>query len=432
METDRHYSGIGRATGVACQNIHHFMSNSPWEAQAVCTQVLDELKATPELVKGGIALIDESAEEKSSDKSAGSAKQYNGRLGKVETSPVSVLLSYVNLTIPQGFWSWIGGKLFLPQVWFERSHQKLRKRLGIPSSQVFKTKVELAFELITEAIANGLPFEIVGFDSLYGRSGWLRTQIHELGQRYMAEIPSDTQVYLDPPVLGIPARQGQRGRKPSQVKVFSPQAVQVDALREQVNWRSIRLRTTERGELCERFAAIRVWTVHHEVATQQWLVMREESHDKYSYALCNACEQRSLKQLAWWKCQRYFIERSNQDSKSQLGFDELRAQKYRAFEHHLALTINASWFVAQTKFEWAKEYPRDPALLQQLETDTLPALSVANVRELLRAVMPLKQLTVQQATERVIEHFLNRARSQKSRLKKQRFAQNSGTASPDG
>jgi hypothetical protein len=56
-------------------------------------------------------------------------------------------------------------------------------------------------------------------------------------------------------------------------------------------------------------------------------------------------------------------------------------------------------------------------LLSQF-TELLPALSVANVRKLLRAVMPLKQLTEEQATERVSEHLLNRTRSRKSRIKK--------------
>src|ERR671915_115264 len=97
--------------------------------------------------------------------------------------------------------------------------------------------------------------------------------------------------------------------------------------------------------------------------------------------------------------ERYFIERSNQEAKSELGWDELQAHKYRAWEHRLALTILASWFVAQTKFEWARDYPRDPALLQRLEPDQLPALSVANVRLFLRAVMPLQRLNVKQATD---------------------------------
>ena len=102
----------------------------------------------------------------------------------------------------------------------------------------------------------------------------------------------------------------------------------------------------------------------------------------------------------------------------------MRAQKYRAWEHHLALTVLASWFVAQTKFEWAQDYPRDPALLSQFNTEVLPALSVANVRKLLRTVMPLKQLTEEQVTERIIEHLLNRTRSRKSRIKKQRLMKN--------
>ena len=58
--------------------------------------------------------------------------------------------------------------------WFEETHKALRERLGIPKSLCFKTKVELAWELIEGVISRGLSFEGVGFDTLYGRSGWLR------------------------------------------------------------------------------------------------------------------------------------------------------------------------------------------------------------------------------------------------------------------
>jgi hypothetical protein len=47
----------------------------------------------------------------------------------------------------------------------------------------------------------------------------------------------------------------------------------------------------------------------------------------------------------------------------------------------------------------------------------LPALSTANVRELLRAVLPLPHLSPQDATALVIEHLVNRSRSRSSRLK---------------
>jgi hypothetical protein len=101
-----------------------------------------------------------------------------------------------------------------------------------------------------------------------------------------------------------------------------------------------------------------------------------------------------------------------------MGWDEFQAQKFQSWEHHLALTILASWFVAQTKLRWTRQYPRDPKLYQELEVDLLPALSVANVRELLRAVMPLPQLSREQAAEQVVKHLVNRARSRKSRVKK--------------
>jgi hypothetical protein len=115
----------------------------------------------------------------------------------------------------------------------------------------------------------------------------------------------------------------------------------VDTLREQLPWHSVQVRATARGTLGDPFAVRRVWTVHAGEALEEWLVMREEAHGKHSYALCNASRETSLEPLAWWKCQRYFIERSNQDAKSELGWDELQAHKYQAWEHHLALTVLA-------------------------------------------------------------------------------------------
>jgi hypothetical protein len=99
------------------------------------------------------------------------------------------------------------------------------------------------------------------------------------------------------------------------------------------------------------------------------------------------------------------------------GWDELQAQKYRAWEHHLALTVWASGFIAQTQYTWARRYERDPDWLQELEVQVLPALSFANVRSLWRAVMPLRPLDPQQAIDPVVEHLFNRTQSRKSRVK---------------
>lgn len=146
-------------------------------------------------------------------------------------------------------------------------------------------------------------------------------------------------------------------------------------------------------------------------------MIRQESENKRTYSLSNASLDIPFKYLAWLKCQRFFVERSIQDAKSEAGWDELQAQKYLAWEHHLSLTILALWFVMQTKIDWAKQHPRDPALLQLLDVDVLPELSVANVREMLRAAMPLPKFSEEDANALVVRHLVNRTRSRKSRMK---------------
>jgi hypothetical protein len=120
-----------------------------------------------------------------------------------------------------------------------------------------------------------------------------------------------------------------------------------------------------------------------------------------------------------WSCRRYLTGRTFEEAKTEIGWDAFQAQKYRAWEHHLALIAAALWVVAQTKLVWAQSYRRDPALAHQWEVEVVPTLSTANVREWLQAVWPLPQLTPTEAMDRVITHLIHRARSTRSRLKSQ-------------
>lgn len=73
--------------------------------------------------------------------------------------------------------------------------------------------------------------------------------------------------------------------------------------------------------------------------------------------------------------------------------------------------------MAETRLDWQTRFAPDPALLAQYETEGLPLLSVSNGRTLLRAALPLRQLSPEEATDLVIEQLANRARSRQSRLK---------------
>lgn len=415
MTTERNFSNIARTAGESPQNVQHFMTNSPWSGQDVFEQIREEIAGRGAFAKGSALILDESADEKASGKTAGAGRQHNGRLGKIEMSQVGTFLAYAN----GGLWMWIDGELFLPQHWFTRGMAKERKRLGIPPDRKFATKIELGWQMIERVNDEGLPFEMVCCDTLYGRSYWLRRKLSVAGLVYSADVPANTKVYLEEPVIGAPAnKKGRRATKPRVLSKEQPIEVRQIATRSETKWTRIEVRGTERGYLNDEFSARRVWTTQGgDEPACEWLVMRRDAEGKIHYALSNERADAPLERLAWGKCQRAFIECANRDAKSEIGWDELRAQKFPAWEHELALVCLATWFMAQTKLDWRERSPRDPELGSEFGVDELPELSLANVRELLRAAMPLPQLSVEAATDLVVEHLVNRARSRKSRLK---------------
>lgn len=414
LKTDRNMAEIAREADVSEQNIRHFISNSPWSGSAMIEQVQQAISERPEL-EGGVLIVDESADVKYGKSSAGSSRQHNGRLGKIEQSQVGVYLSYAKDSV----WTLMDGELFLPERWFSKSYGARRNKAEIPIERsVFQTKIELAWEMIKRVQARGLPFVAVAFDSLYGRSFWLREQCDQAGIEYYADIPANQLLYLEKPELEFELTKTGKGSK--KFKVVGQEAFTASALAQlpETQWESLSLRPTERGMLIADFASYCVWVVSTEgIIRQETLLIKREAKEM-RYSLTNAPSDTPLLTLAQRKCQRYFVERSIQDAKSELGMDEFRANKYRAWQHHLALTILASWFIAETRLDWQEEQPRDPSLVEDYETDVLPALSMSNVREMLRATLPLRQLSPLEAANLVVKHLDNRTRSRRSRLKK--------------
>ena len=80
------------------QSLHHFLSESEWEAR----DVLDQVAVEADRHLGGSAdsclLLDESSFEKKGQKSVGVARQWSGRLGKVDNCQVAVFAA-----LAQGF-----------------------------------------------------------------------------------------------------------------------------------------------------------------------------------------------------------------------------------------------------------------------------------------------------------------------------------------
>jgi len=218
MDTNRNYANITRRViGLEDdgQNIQHFMSDSPWLAGCVFTQIQSEICQCPELA-GGMLTLDESGDKRSGSFSAGSSRQMIGRLGKVDVGQVGVALGYYH----RGNWAMVDAKLYLPEEWFDQEHEKLRQRWHIPEETIFATKAQLGLDMIRQAKSKGMPFEIVGCDATYGRDSNFREALDTEGILYMCDIPKNIHVYTREPTLGIPANiPGKRGRPHSRLQV---------------------------------------------------------------------------------------------------------------------------------------------------------------------------------------------------------------------
>ncbi len=413
LESERTIANISRTAGVSEQNMQHYISESPWSSQTLLKRVREDIVWHPHFAQGSVLLLDESADDKAGKQSAGASRQYNGRLGKVDLCQVGVFLAVAK----DGLSCWIDGELFLPEAWFSTEYAQVRQQVGVPQTRQFASKLELGWAMIQRAQQEEVPFEAVACDEHYGRSFSFRQQLDEAGIEYYADIPANTQVYLREPTIGVPTNR--RGRQATKPQVLAPAPLRVDQLpaHPQTLWQTLTLRPSERGVLSADFARLRVWLVAEDLTvTEEWLLMRRTGK-KHTYTLSNAAKLTSLRTMALRKAQRYFIERSHQEAKSDFGWDECQATKLRAWEHQLAFTILAQWFITETRLDWREQYGHDPDLLQHYEVDILPALSVANVRSLLRAALPLPQLSPAAAAQLVVKHLDNRTRSRKSRMR---------------
>ncbi len=412
MKTDRNIAEISRIAGVPKQNMQHYISKSPWCGKKVIQQVRLDIALHPHFVQGSMLIGDESADARRGEVLVGGGRQYNGRLGKVDMSQVGVFLSVAK----NGKHNWVDGELFLPEAWFDEAQQELCERVGVPQERQFQTKIELFWQMLERAQHEGLAFDAVAVDGLYGQSFELRQQMAQAGIEYYADVPANSKVYLSQPVIGIP--ENKRGRKAQKERVLAPLAYRVENLREhaRVLWQTLTLRPTERGWLTADFARLAVWTVQDDLTvTKQWLLMRRQGK-KTSYSFSNAAAETSLQTMALRKSQRFFIESDNREAKSEFGWDEIQTTTFTAWQHQLAFTILAQWFITQTRLDWEAQAERDPQLLARYDVSLLPAFSVANVRELLRAALPLPALSPLDAAALVVEHLDNRTRSRKSRL----------------
>lgn len=405
-EQRRNMTKMARQTSdVNEQSLSHFVSKSPWDDEKLLTDIRKE---APQLV--GTAgrralLVDESSFAKQGDKSVGVARQYCGSKGKVDNCQVGVFLAYTDgehrLLVDK--------RLYLPRAW-TRDRDRCRKA-GIPEDKIrFRTKAQLALEMAVNAKENALPFDFIGMDAHYGEQPCLLRSFELKNMEYFADIPCQTRVYLDMPTVGVPPKKGNRGKTPTKRKVLQGRATKVEMLliSERVHFQRMKIRDTQRGELWVDFAAIRVYRIQNRlpVETPVWLLIRKDlDSNEVKYTFSNARPDEPVQSLCEKQSLRYWVERGFEDAKGDCGLDEYQVTSWRAWHHHMAMSMLALLFLS---------------LLRQRFSHNAPMVSLQDARLLLGTLMPRKTLSLPQAVREIRKRHLNRFRSRASALKKQR------------
>lgn len=123
---------------------------------------------------------------------------------------------------------------------------------GIPTSEIkYKTRLELALEMITYQKQKGTRFHWIGGDGLYGHDSKFRSSIDSMGLLYMLDIHSTDGVYIEKPTISIPSKQSKRGRKPTLPKADKTRIKACDIAKEltQEDWKTYAVRDTAKGPL---------------------------------------------------------------------------------------------------------------------------------------------------------------------------------------
>lgn len=341
------------------QQLQYFISESDWDAQGLMMEVARRTQASLSGQRGEQGLIlDESGWEKSGKKSAGVARQYIGQVGKVANGQVGVFAALTR----GGLVGLAGARLYLPQEWTDDALRCMEA--GVPlSAQQYQTKPELAAGLLAQLTQQGIVADWVGGDALYGNSPVLRQALTEAQQAFVMDVTPEMKAYLiDPsPLLTDKIRLKEKLADPRNA-IRSVALAGVASILSAARWQQVTHRQGTKGPLTRQAALVKVWLWKPDrpkPPEQFWLLIsREMDGTEVKFSLCYQPDgQVDLSVALARQMQRYFVERAFQDVKEQLGMHQYQVRSYKAWYHHIALTMMALHYILQARIELQEDWP---------------------------------------------------------------------------
>ena len=334
------------------QAMQQFIGQGQWQDEPLLHkhwQLVDDTLGEAD----GVCIVDGSDFPKQGEHSVGVARQWCGRLGKVDNCQAGVFTAYASRT---GY-TLLDRRLYLPEEWFDAAHRQRWCKGGIPDETPFQTKQALALEMLQALVTEGcLRFRWVTCDEAFGRDGAFLDGTAALGRWYVAEVPHDTQVWLTRPATAVPAWAG-RGRRPHKARLVPGESApqRVDQLAAAVPpdaWQAFLSKEGSKGPLVAEFAFQRGVAVRAGLpGPDVWLIMLrglgEESERKIY--LSNAPAHTSVGALVRVAGMRWPIETAFEESKGGLGLDHYEVRSWVGWHHHMTLCLLAHHFLVRAR-----------------------------------------------------------------------------------
>jgi SRSO17 transposase len=283
---------------------------------------------------------------KKGTKSVGVKRQDSGTLGRTDNCQVAVFANYA----PVKGHTFLDRRLFLPEDWAGDADR--RAAAGVPPGVIFRTKPELALEMLADAIAAGIPLRRVGGDSVSGDSPTFAQGVRQLAKWYALDSSADARAWLEEPRVIPPGQRPRprRGRTCTQPLVVG-EAKRVDevvAALPAKAWRRLTVAEGSQGPRVYEYAAVWVWFSEEGLPGphERLLVWRSPGQEpERKYHRSNAPAEVPLLKLAPVRATRWTIEEDIPSAKGECGPDEYETRGWVGWHHHTTLSLLALAFL---------------------------------------------------------------------------------------
>jgi SRSO17 transposase len=332
------------------QRLQQCVSVSPWSDDELRRRFA--VKMHHELPGIAAMVIDDTGFPKKGVHSVGVQRQYSGTLGRKDNCQVATSL---HLAGEQASVC-IATRLYLPESWTD--DRRRCGKAGVPDEISFKTKLEIALELIDDAHRWGAVVKHVLADAGYGDAIEFRDGLAVRGHRYVVGV-TGTAVVWAPGTGPIPppsVREHRRGQPQRRYRTGDVKPVTMSQLAQslgrsackRVDWRE-----GTKGRQSSHFGLVRVRTAHRNrqgepPGEEQWLLYEWPLDEKEptKFWLSNESPATKIKRLVWLAKLRWRVERDYQDLKEEVGLDHFEGRTWRGFHHHATLCAVAHGFLA--------------------------------------------------------------------------------------